>query len=328
MNISWKKKWLSALLILLALCMALCGCSALDDLTGRLPDDDDEPSEELSAGGYASIDGIPDYSGKAYVELQGNQPLFTEQELTTKSFEQYAQLDSLGRCGVTVACVGKDLMPTEERESISSVKPTGWVNNKYDTELVDGGYIYNRCHLIGFQLTGENANKQNLITGTRYLNIEGMLPFENMVADYVKETENHVMYRVTPLFAGKNLLPSGVRIEGYSVEDQGEGICFHVFAYNVQPGITIDYATGNNWLNEDAPDSTQTETTTDEKTSQDATESEEVVDMYILNTARKKIHLPTCSAVQDMNEANREESSKTKAALIKEGYSVCGICKP
>ena len=219
----WNKKWLSSLLILLALCLALCSCSTLDSLTGRVPDDDDDQTSnsELSAGGYASIEGIPDYSGSPYVELDGNQPRFQNEEITVKSFERYADLDALGRCGETVACVGKDLMPTEDRESISSVKPTGWINNKYDTDLVDGGYIYNRCHLIGFQLTGENANKQNLITGTRYLNIEGMLPFENMIADYVKETGNHVMYRVTPLFAGNNLLPSGVRMEGYSVEDDG-----------------------------------------------------------------------------------------------------------
>lgn len=333
MNRFWNKKWLSPILILLALCLVLCSCSALDDLTGRVPDDDDdEPKQELSAGGYASIDGIPDYSGKAYVELENNQPTFTKEEITKQSFERYAELDSLGRCGETVACIGKDLMPTEDRESISSVKPTGWENNKYDTDLVDGGYIYNRCHLIGFQLTGENANKQNLITGTRYLNIEGMLPFENMVADYVKETGNHVMYRVTPLFAGTNLLPSGVRMEGYSVEDDGEGICFHVFAYNVQPGITINYATGENWLNEDTPDQTETSDTQTEDDTSGATDSSDSSasdeSSYVLNTARKKIHLPTCPSVDDMNESNREETQKSKSALLKEGYSICGICKP
>ena len=332
-----KKKGFSLLALLLVACLALGSCSMIDQMTGRLEDDEDEQNS-LSAGGYASIDGIPDYSGKPYVELNDNKPLFIKEEITTESFERYAELDSLGRCGVTIACIGVDLMPTEERESISSVKPTGWENNKYDTDLVEGGYIYNRCHLIGFQLTGENANKQNLITGTRYLNIEGMLPFENMVADYVKETENHVMYRVTPLFAGHNLLPSGVRIEGYSVEDEGEGICFHVFAYNVQPGITINYATGENWLNEDAPpkDTSNTDPETNESESNESNESLEGTDnsqtepviTYILNTARKKIHLPTCSALEGMDEKNREETTQSKTKLIKEGYSVCGICKP
>lgn len=337
MNRLWNKKLASWLLILLALCLTLCSCSALDSLTGRVPsnveddggkEDGGTTAEPLSAGGYASIAGIPDYSGAAYVELEGNQPRFANEEITVKSFERYADLDALGRCGETLACIGKDLMPTAERESISSVKPTGWVNNKYDTDLVDGGYIYNRCHLIGFQLTGENANRQNLITGTRYLNIEGMLPFENMVADYVKETGNHVMYRVTPLFAGNNLLPSGVRMEAYSVEDDGEGICFHVFAYNVQPGITINYATGENWLNEDAPEMGETtDTQTDATESTDSTDSADSVG-YVLNTSRKKIHLPTCSAVADMNESNRQQTDKSKAELIKEGYSICGICKP
>ena len=164
------------------------------------------------------------------------------------SFEEYGELDDLGRCTVTFACVGVDLMPTEERGSISGVKPSGWHTVKY--EFISGNYLYNRCHLIGYQLTGENANKKNLITGTRFLNIEGMLPFENMVADYVTETGNHVMYRATPIFEGKNLLASGVLLEAWSVEDNGEGICFNVYAYNAQPGVIIDYATGESYAEE------------------------------------------------------------------------------
>lgn len=323
------KKLCSALLVLLALCTVLCGCSFLDSITGRTDsggsgDSSQKSDGGLSAGGYASIDGIPDYSGNPYVALNDNQPLFTDEEITEVSFEEYADLDSLGRCGVTFACVGRDLMPTEDRESISKVIPTGWEQNKYDTSLVENGWIYNRCHLIGFQLTGENANEKNLISGTRYLNIEGMLPFENMVADYVKETGNHVMYRVTPLFAGNNLLASGVRMEGWSVEDNGEEICFHVFAYNVQPGITINYATGENWLNGDAS------AVTDDSQESDSEQTESSADTqtYILNTQSKKIHLPTCSGVSKIAEANREESSKSKEALLKEGYSVCGTCKP
>jgi DNA-entry nuclease len=271
--------------------------------------------------GFASVEGIPDYSGKAYVELNGNIPEFTEAEKVTKSYEKYAELDSLGRCGVTVACVGKDIMPTEDRESISSVKPTGWINNKYDTDLVDGGYIYNRCHLIGFQLTGENANKNNLITGTRYLNIEGMLPFENMVADYVKETGNHVMYRVTPIFVGKNLLASGVKIGGWSVEDNGDGICFNVFAYNVQPGISINYATGDNALNGEADFPTDTESNAEESaTAQEST--------YILNTSSQKIHKPTCAYAKNIAEHNRQEYTGSIDGLLAEGYTACGTCKP
>lgn len=189
-----------------------------------------------------SMQQLPAYSGQPYVEIDGNQPGFTEKDKTKQSFEQYSELDSLGRCGVAYANVGKELMPTEKRGSIGKVKPSGWHTVKYD--IVDGKYLYNRCHLIGYQLTAENANEKNLITGTRFMNVNGMLPFENMVADYVKETGNHVLYRVTPVFEGNGLLAKGVQMEAYSVEDEGDGICFHVFVYNVQPGIWIDYATG------------------------------------------------------------------------------------
>lgn len=185
---------------------------------------------------------LPSYSGVAYAQINGNTPYFDDYEIINGSFEYYSTLDELGRCDVCFASVARDLMPTEERESISSVKPTGWINASYD--VVDGGYLYNRCHLIGFQLTGENANERNLITGTRYLNIEGMLPFENHIADYIENTGNRVMYRVTPVFSGNNLVADGVLMEAYSVEDNGEGISFCVFCYNVQPSVYIDYATG------------------------------------------------------------------------------------
>lgn len=201
-------------------------------------------TQEQAPSHAVSVAEVPAYAGKPYVVINGNQPQFDEGALTTGAYEYYSDLDSLGRCGYAMACIGPELMPTEERESISSVKPTGWVQNSYD--CVDGGNLYNRCHLIGFQLTGENANERNLITGTRYLNVEGMLPFENMVADYIKETGNHVLYRVTPIYQGENLVASGVQLEAWSVEDAGEGICFHVYCYNNQPGVVIDYATGNN----------------------------------------------------------------------------------
>ena len=201
-----------------------------------------------SAENTYSLDSIPDYSGSPYVTVNDNQPYFSDSDVTTTSFESYSDLDSLGRCGVAYACVSTDTMPTEERGSIGQIKPTGWHTVKYD--CIDGKYLYNRCHLIGYQLTAENANKKNLITGTRYLNVDGMLPFENMVADYIKETDNHVLYRVTPIFDSDNLVASGVLMEAESVEDKGEAICFCVFCYNVQPGVTIDYATGESTLAE------------------------------------------------------------------------------
>lgn len=201
-----------------------------------------QPSTEITL----SIDSIPAYSGKPYITINDNVPKFLDSDLSISSYEYYSDLDELGRCGVAYACVGTDLMSTEERENIGSVKPTGWHTIKYN--VVDGNYLYNRCHLIGYQLSGENANIKNLITGTRYLNVDGMLPFENMVADYVKETNNHVMYRVSPIFEGNNLLVSGVQIEAKSVEDNGEEILFNVYCYNVQPNIEINYATGDSSL--------------------------------------------------------------------------------
>ena len=195
------------------------------------------------------LEDVPEYSGSAYAIINTNEPLFDEEDIVTESYEFYSELDELGRCGYVMACVGKDLMPKEDRESISHVKPSGWVQAEYD--WVDGKNLYNRCHLIGFQLTGENANKQNLITGTRYMNVEGMLPFENMIADYVKETGNHVIYRVTPIYEGDELVARGVLLEALSAEDYGDDLHFHVFVYNVQPGVIIDYATGESWADPD-----------------------------------------------------------------------------
>lgn len=201
---------------------------------------------EIGAGAevYVDLAAIPAYSGEPYAVVNGNIPYFTAADLTDESFEYYSDLDDLGRCGTAYSSVGTDLMPTEKRGSISKVKPTGWQAVKYD--FVDGKYLYNRCHLIGYQLTAENANEKNLITGTRYLNVDGMLPFENLVADYVKETDNHVLYRVTPVFEGDNLVASGVLMEAESVEDAGDGVEYCVYVYNVQPGVEIDYATGEN----------------------------------------------------------------------------------
>ncbi|MDE7218678.1 MAG: DNA/RNA non-specific endonuclease [Oscillospiraceae bacterium] len=282
-----------AALLLLIWCLLLAGCQA-------------QPSRTAAP---VSLDSIPPYSGEPYIALNDNEPTFLPGEMTANSYEVYSPLDSLGRCGEASACVGTDLMPTEERGSIGQVKPTGWQTVKYD--CVDGKYLYNRCHLIGYQLSGENANKQNLITGTRYLNVEGMLPFENLVADYVKETENHVLYRVTPIYSGDDLVASGVTMEAKSVEDNGDGVSFNVYVYNVQPGVEIDYATGESWLEgEERP----------------AAGGEEAA--YILNTNSKKFHLPTCSGASGMKEENRQESAASREDLIAQGYEPCGTCKP
>ena len=188
---------------------------------------------------------IPEYVGEPYVEINNNLPYFSDEEYSKKSYEYYSSLDQLGRAGEAIACIGEDLMPTVERGEIGMIKPSGWVQNKYD--WVDGKYLYNRCHLIGYQLTGENANESNLITGTRSFNVEGMLPFENEVADYIHETGNHVMYKVTPIYDGDDLLAQGVQIQAISVEDGGYGVCFNVFVYNMEPGVIINYSTGDNW---------------------------------------------------------------------------------
>lgn len=260
---------------------------------------------------YYSLDALPEYSGKPYVAINNNAPTLTISEKDYTSYEEYAPLDFLGRCGECIASIGRDIMPTEERQSIGAVKPSGWQIAKYD--FVDGKYLYNRCHLIGFQLTGENANECNLITGTRSMNTQGMLPFENMVADYIKETGNHVLYRVTPIFEGNNLVASGVIMEGLSVEDSGAGISFCVYCYNAEPGVVIDYSNGKNYLDESY------------------TEKEPVklgeYD-YVINIASDKFHLPDCSGVKTMKETNREEFRGTRAELIQKGYSPCGSCKP
>ncbi|MDO4175025.1 MAG: DNA/RNA non-specific endonuclease [Eubacteriales bacterium] len=257
-----------------------------------------------------SLKDVPAYSGDPYVVIDNNEPDFQAADMTQDSFETYQELDTLGRCGTAYANIGSDLMPTESRGSIGMIKPSGWKTVRY--ACVDGQYLYNRCHLIGYQLTAENANPQNLITGTRYLNVDGMLPFENMVAEYIKETDNHVLYRVTPIFEGDNLVASGVQMEARSVEDDGEGILFNVYCYNVQPFITIDYKTGDSWL--------ESEDETGAGLSQEIT--------YILNTSSKKFHKPDCSGAKNIHDKNREEYSGTREELVQSGYTPCGTCKP
>lgn len=300
------KKYLHCFAVfILWLCVLLTGC-------GNAADKPAAPDSKGSAAATA-ISGIPAYTNKPYVVLNNNQPLFAAADFTTKSFEKYSKLDSLGRCGTAFANVGKDTMPQEKRGSIGPVKPSGWQTAKYD--FVDGKYLYNRCHLIGYQLTAENANERNLITGTRYLNVQGMLPFENMVADYVRETGNHVLYRVTPIFKGNNLVAEGVQLEAQSVEDKGEGICFNVYCYNVQPGVVIDYATGRSSLAENTADTANKANTAKAQS-------------YILNTGSHKFHKPECNGAKQISAKNRKEYSGSKEELLKSGYSPCSICNP
>ena len=256
------------------------------------------------------------YQGEPYVVINDNNPDFTEADMTTVSFESYGELDGLGRCTTAFANIGKDLMPAEKRGSIGEVKPTGWQTAKYDN--VDGKYLYNRCHLIGYQLTGENANEKNLITGTRYLNVDGMLPFENMVADYIKETGNHVLYRVTPVFSGDNLVASGVHMEAKSVEDNGDGILFNVYCFNAQPGIAIDYATG---------DSHQDDSIVADA-SKSTTAAEANVQTYVLNTNTKKFHKESCNSAKSMDASNKKIYTGSRQEIIDMGYEACGVCKP
>ncbi len=305
------KKFLNILLILIVSLSVLSGCSA-----GENNFFNDLDITAQSASDYVNYDlsNIPDYDGKAYVELNGNVPEFSKSEKTySESFEEYGKLDSLGRCTYAVSCIGKDLMPTEKRGSIGSVKPSGWHISKYD--FVDGKYLYNRCHLIGYQLTAENANERNLITGTRYLNVEGMLPFENDVADYIEITNNHVYYKVTPIFEGNNLVANGVQMQAYSVEDNGQGISFNVYCYNVQPGVAIDYATGDNQAVASSSVRSTSFDVADKKT-------------YIVNTKTKKFHNPDCDGAKKMSSSNKKKYKGTRDSLISNGYSPCQKCNP
>lgn len=274
----------------------------------EVSDTDVSDDPEYEGLDYSSI---PPYEDMPFISINDNLPVFSAEELEVDPFEKYSSLDLLGRCGVAIACCGTELMPTEERGSISSVTPSGWIQKKYS--FINGQYLYNRCHLIGWQLTGENANNKNLITGTRYLNSESMLPFENMIADYIKETNNHVIYRVTPIFIEDELVCRGVQLEAYSIEDDGEGICFNVYCYNVQPGVVIDYATGESYAAE-------------YEESDEVSENEELEGTYILNISSKKIHLPDCSSVSKMSETNKKEYTGYLSDLIEEGYSLCGNC--
>ena len=291
--------------------------------------------------GVLSYRDVPAFEGNPYVYVNDGEPTFTdEQRAAEPGHEHYGELDELGRCTAAFAVVGPETQPTEKRGSIGEIRPSGWQMAKYD--FVEGKYLFNRCHLLGYQLTGENANPQNLITGTRYLNIQGMLPFENAVADYVDATGNHVLMAVTPIFEGSELVARGVHMMAESVEDGGEGVAFNVFCYNVQPGVVIDYGTGESMLEEDAtplPDVSGAESAPDtasegagagEASEKGATGSAEGkgTTEYVLNTNSKKFHLPSCSSVDQMGPKNREDVEDTRENLIAKGYDPCKRCNP
>lgn len=375
MNIWLKLRKTAAITLceLLAIATIFTGCASTDlsgtegaghaagaevageDSSGALGSKDkvDGPQEDLvNNNSYVSLDAIPAYDGKAYVAVNNNEPFFTDSDMTTTAFENYSELDSLGRCGVAYANICRDIMPTEERGKIGMIKPSGWHTVKYD--VIKDRYLYNRCHLIGYQLAGENANPKNLITGTRYLNVEGMLPFENLVADYVNNTGNHVLYRVTPMFSGSNLVANGVLIEAKSVEDNGGGILFNVYCYNVQPGVGINYENGDSWLdgttpqeqsaqtgaaqNEGSQSSTGSEagesgssgsTTGSAASGSDTSPAENSVSdssnsetMVHITATGKKYHRAGCRTLKKSDTEVTLDEAKSM------GLSPCGICNP
>ena len=341
MNIWLKLRKTAAIALceLLAIATIFTGCASTDlsgtegaghavgavvadeDSSGALGSKDkvDGPQEDLvNNNSYVSLDAIPEYDGKAYVAVNNNEPFFTDSDMTTTAFENYSDLDSLGRCGVAYANICKDIMPTEQRGKIGMIKPSGWHTVKYD--VIKDRYLYNRCHLIGYQLAGENANPKNLITGTRYLNVEGMLPFENLVADYVNNTGNHVLYRVTPMFSGSNLVANGVLIEAKSVEDNGGGILFNVYCYNVQPGVGINYENGDSWLDGTTGSaSSGSDSSAAENSAADSSNSETMV--HITATG-KKYHRAGCRTLKKSDTEVTLDEAKSM------GLSPCGICNP
>ena len=341
MNIWLKLRKTAAIALceLLAIATIFIGCASTDssgtegaghaagaevageDSSGALDSKDkvDGPQEDLvNNNSYVSLDAIPAYDGRAYVAVNNNEPFFTDSDMTTTAFENYSDLDSLGRCGVAYANICKDIMPTEERGKIGMIKPSGWHTVKYD--VIKDRYLYNRCHLIGYQLAGENANPKNLITGTRYLNVEGMLPFENLVADYVNNTGNHVLYRVTPMFSGSNLVANGVLIEAKSVEDNGGGILFNVYCYNVQPGVGINYENGDSWLDGTTGSaSSGSDSSAAENSAADSSNSETMV--HITATG-KKYHRAGCRTLKKSDTEVTLDEAKSM------GLSPCGICNP
>jgi DNA-entry nuclease len=305
-----KKYTAKIIAIIISICLLFTACTEINSAVIESSTTESTTSITIDSNESFDFDSIPSFTDEPYVVINNNIPDFTQSDYTTTSFETYGELDSLGRCTTAYACIGQDLMPTEERGSIGSVKPTGWQTIKYNN--VDGKYLYNRCHLIGYQLTAENANERNLITGTRYLNVTGMLPFEDEVAEYIKETGNHVLYRVTPQFEGDELVARGVQMEAYSVEDNGESICFNVYCYNNQPDIEINYSDGTSKAvnsSNDFDDGSDTDT-------------------FIVNISSKKFHTKDCTAVEKIKDDNKKTYTGSRQSLINNGYEPCKQCNP
>ena len=312
-------KRIQSLLLVLMLSVNIVACGGANATTNQ------KENEVNLSGGTFDYASVPEYNGEPYVEVNGNVPYFTEEEITDKSFETYGELDSLGRCTTSIASLSKDTMQKEQekRGKIGNVKPTGWHSVKYD--CVQGKFILNRAHCIGWQLGAENDNEKNLVSGTRYMNLE-MLEYENLVADYIKETGNHVMYRVTPVFVDKEMLCRGLLMEGYSVEDKGKGISYCVFFYNVQPGIEMNYQTGESKYTGVFLDTDSVAVEYERVVSEQEKNNKE--GSYILNTNTKKFHLPNCKGIKDIKEKNKEAFSGKRDDLLKQSYSPCKMCNP
>ncbi|MDO4175853.1 MAG: DNA/RNA non-specific endonuclease [Bacillota bacterium] len=304
-----------AIISIILTCLALAAFipvkSAIGDIAEKAEQEFQQTSNTdisavlLNVTGAEQVDEfeVPEFDGNPYVRINNNEPDFAEELLTDESFEQYGKLDKYGRCTTAIANISVDTEPgaTEERGDISEIHPSGWMSNQG----------WERCHLIGWQLTGENANPRNLVTGTHYMNVSGMQPFENRVHWYIEDTGNHVVYQVTPVFEGKNKICSGVHMQAESVEDHGRGISFNVFCFNVSPGKEINYETG-------------LVTVANQRLSSE-TEYER---SYVVNTNSMKFHYPTCSSVKLMSEHNKQTVTKSREELISEGYLPCGNCEP
>lgn len=319
-----------ATIVIAVFALYITGCQsrsedAANNSSGVSPTSDaSNNAGSLAAFSYAEV---PPYSGELSVEINGNVPYFSDEELNLNPLEYYSDLDPLGRCGMAVALVGLETMPNEPRGSIGMIKPTGWQISEYD--WIDGKYLFNRCHLIAYSLAAENDNPLNLITGTRAMNTQGMLPYEERVVTYIDQTGNHVLYRVTPVFEGDNMVASGVLMEAKSIEDGGSGICFCVWCYNIEPGVVIDYTTGDNW----ASDSVEEDYSSGEAASQEVgadnpPAQSEQAQTYILNTNTHRFHYPDCPSVSDIKEKNKKVVEASREEILEKGYEPCGACKP
>lgn len=311
--------------------------SDIGDTIPDIPDNENVETSDYPTNHQYELSGIPSYDGeKPYIEIHGNIPNFTAGDLQKDVFCEFSPLDSLGRCGVANAVISVNTMPAGERGEIGMIKPSGWQTPQQKYDFVDGKFLYNRCHLIGWQFFGDDTNvPENLITGTRYLNVTGMLPFENEIADYVKKTHNHVRYRVTPIFTGNNLVADGVLMEAMSLEDKGSGIRFSVFCYNVQPKVTIDYVSGKSRLTDAVPETVPEMGTTETVISKESSSTnypvlEDVTDIskyqYIVNISSKKVHLNTCSNAKKISHKNMRGYNGSLSDLTNAGYVIAKDC--